>query len=153
MKTRFGKKKYKEYIIASKEIFAFKKANKSKFKYSCPEIKKAVKLLLEKYRDMALYNSQGVILGSNMGNISIKYLAQSKKDYSKPLESGDYAEYLNFATNGKTGKIVWSIDTSHTYNAMSKLLRFEPHTTMSTISKEAILDNPYKYKMIRWQQK
>ncbi len=153
MKKRFGKKKYKEEVITSKDIFVFKKANKAKFTYKCPEIKKAVRLLLEKYRDMATFNSQGVILGSSMGNISIKYLHGARKDRSKLTETGENPEYLNFATNGDTAKIVWSIDSSHDHNTMSKLLRFEPHTSMNQNSKRDILDNPYKYKKIRWQQK
>lgn len=153
MKTRFGKKKYKENVITSKDIFAFKKANKSKFTHTCPEIKKAIKLILEKYRDMATSNSQGIILGSAMGNISIKFLDKSKKDRSKKMESGDSPEFLNFATNGLTGKIVWSIDSSHDQNTMSKLLRFESHTSMNDKSKQDILDNPNKYRKIRWQQK
>lgn len=153
MKTRFGRKKYKENAIINKDIFAFKKLNKTKFSHTCPEIKKAIKLILEKYKDMATFNSQGVILGSAMGNISIKYLHESKKDRSKITESGENPQFLNFATNGLTAKIVWSIDTSHEQNTMSKLLRFEAHTTMADKSKQDIMDNPNKYRKIRWQQK
>ena len=153
VKTRFGKKKYSQKAIIAKDIFDFKQLHKSKYSYSCPKIAKAVKLLLEKYRDQAVFNSQGVILGSDMGNISIKFLHESKKDRSKVSSDGTNPEFLNFATDGKTAKLVWSIDTSHTRNTMSKLLRFESHTTMNTKSKEAILENPYKYKKIRWQSK
>lgn len=153
MKPRFGKSKYKQEVIEREDVMKFKKSIKSKYKYKSPQIKKAIRLILEKYRDMAASNSHGVILSSGMGTVTVKYMNKSKQDRSKKMEDGDSPEYLNFGTNGLTAKIVWSIESATKNDDMIRLMRFDPHTTLNDKTRDEIRNNPNKYKKIGWSQK
>lgn len=149
IKKRFTNTKYSQNVITNEDIFRFKKENKGKFDVKCPDIKELIKIILEKYKEQITKNSQGVILGSDMGNISIKILEEALQDRSKPLDNGEYARFLNFSTFGRTLKVVWSVDNIKNRNALASILAFSAHTSLKEKAKEEIQNDPYKYKKVR----
>lgn len=137
-------------VIEEKDLFEFKKLNKN-FKLTVPELRKLSNLILEEYVDEVIKNPDGVELPSSMGMISIKFLNHKIKTVNHKVkqETGIETQFLNFGTNGKTGKIVWEIKKHLSQNKFLKILSFKGHRNFINKAKKTMKERTNYLKTAR----
>lgn len=148
VKKRFSKKKYKTKIITV-ELY-------EKWKKNYPELslsisysnwKKYLKSILNEYTNEILVNPHGVRLPFYMGDLDLKYIPKKETpiDFanSKP---GSNIIHMNFTTNGRVGKVVWSGNHAKRFNEFLPVLAFQATKNCTDKAKQQFKDNPELFK-------
>ena len=149
LNTRFIKTKYVRKSI-SRDLF-------NKWKKQHPEYKERIKTysefwnyckdILIEYVDNVLTNGQGVRLPFYMGDLSLKYVPITYKpiDFEKSKNNNKEINYLNFITNGRVGKIVWSCEHAKRFNKFLPISGFQASTRLLKGAKNALKETPELY--------
>ena len=148
---RFRVEKYTKKII-SKELYKkWLVENPENSKYSYKDFCNFWKLLANKYTDVASENPHGVKLSPNMGEISLKYVTSNviNKNYVSSQLANTPVRHLNFSTNGKNGKIVWSVAYVRKINTELPLLGFSACRSFTVKAGKAFKETPELFKISR----
>lgn len=148
---RFRVEKYTKKII-SKDLYKKWVAEDPKnSKYSYKDFCNFWKLLSEKYTDIACTNPHGVKLNSNMGEVALKYVTSNviNKNYNSSNIAKVPVQHLNFITNGKNGKIVWSVSNVRKINQELSLLGFSACRNFTKKAAVAFKETPELFKISR----
>jgi len=148
---RFRVEKYTKKII-SKELYKkWKKENPENSKYSYKDFCNFWKLIADKYTDTVCENPHGVKLSPNMGEISLKYVTSNviNKNYVSSKLANTPVKHLNFITNGKNGKIVWSVAYVRKINSELPLIGFTACRNFTVKAAKAFKETPELFKISR----
>jgi len=148
MKKRFSRAKYKNKVI-TRELWEQWKINYPEYKESsyAKYVEYARKILLE-YRNEVTINSDGVRLPFYMGDVTMKFVPVKKQPLNPQVSKQILKEvpYLNFGTNGRVGKVVYSAEHCRLFNRYAPLLGFEPSKEFAKLSREQFKENPELFK-------
>lgn len=124
---RFKRNKYKRRIV-TEALYKKWITEYPEYKdYTIQEFKKYWVSLANKYMDIAVTNPHGVRLPFYMGDLSVQYTPKLDKNISihKTAKQGIEVKHMNFSTNGKAGKTIWSVDHARKFNKYVSLMGFE----------------------------
>lgn len=153
MKRRFGKAKYKVKIISEETYDKWKKDYPEYSKYSFKEFRAMAQELLIAIRDEAVENVDGVRLSQYMGDISIKYVpVEHSTNYKSSIIAEKEVKNLNFATIGKTAKVVWVRDYAAKFDRFIHFIAFGAHTNFKKKAVEKCKTDPFAIKNSRLLQ-
>lgn len=146
--TRFKRKKYRGYFINQDLYKKWLTKYPEYKKYTFTQFRQYWKLLANKYIDIAVTNPNGVRLPFYMGDICIKYTPQLDKNISvhKTAQQGVEVRHMNFATNGRAGKIIWSIEHARKFNKYLPIMGFEGSRGFKVKSTKQLTENPEIFK-------
>lgn len=89
-------------------------------------------------------NQYGIRLPYYLGDLLVRYV----KKYRPPIDNGDSIEAqkpiecLNWHSNGKVAKVIWTIHYARRFNKSCRIMSFQPFYLMSRRVSEAVMDNP-----------
>ena len=143
MKQRFRKEKYETDVINT-ELFKKWKKEYPEFKLNGPEFKKYLLLIIEEYINEALTNPFGVRFPFYMGDLDLKFIPMKERSLNPSLlhTHGIEVPNLNFSTNGREGKVVFSAEHSQKFNKYLPLVGFAPSTPFKKRAKQQFKESP-----------
>ena len=146
--TRFKRKKYREHLITDTLYNKWINKYPEYKEYSCKQFREYWKILANKYIDIVVTNPDGVRLPFYMGDISIKYTPKMDKNISihKSAQQGVEVKHMNFTTNGRAGKIIWSIEHARKFNKYLPIMGFEGSRGFALKSTNQLSENPEIFK-------
>ncbi len=149
--VRYRPTKYTKKVISIELYQKWKKLYPEYSKYSFLEFKRFWLSLASKYKETICSNTHGIRLPFYMGDISLKYIVTSKlnRNYKFAKEVNVEVGYMNFATNGKQGKIVWSVDYARKFNAELPLIGFQGCRDLTTRAGKAFVENPELFRITK----
>jgi hypothetical protein len=148
---RFRVEKYTKKVISKDLYKKWLSENPENSKYSYKDFCNFWKLLANKYTDIVSENPQGVKLSPNMGEISLKYVTSNviNKNYASSNIANTPVQHLNFGTNGKNGKIVWSVAYVRKINPELPLVGFSACREFTIKAGKAFKNTPEIFKISR----
>lgn len=126
-----GKAKYTTHLI-TRELYN-KWIEKTGRKESFERFVKIWEMIAETLQDEVISNTDGVRLGFYTGDIRLNYTKKYDPIINEKAsdEVGKDVKHTNWNTNGKLGKVIWSIDYARKRNKRIKLYAFEPDRVLS----------------------
>lgn len=109
--------------------------------HSFKQFKDYLKIVMTEYKEEVLTNPHGVRFPFYMGDMAIKYVPPIL-DYRKSVEIKKPLNFLNLATNGRPGKLVWSVDYARKFNKYLPYMAFERCRNFRNEVHEALIDHP-----------
>lgn len=148
---RFRVEKYTKKIISKDLYKKWIAENKENSKYSYKDFCNFWKLLSEKYTEVVCNNPQGIKLNSNMGEVALKYVTSNviNRNYNSSNIAKVPVQHLNLITNGKNGKIVWSVSNVRKINQELSLLGFSACRNFTKKAAAAFKETPEVFKISR----
>lgn len=146
---RFGKKKYNSYVVNKdlyknwiKEYPEHSHINYGMFSLYCDK-------LLKEFAKQVLNPLNNVTLPFYCGELSIKFVNPKNKN-KLHIYRTDKIEvpYLNFSTNGKIGKVIFSPRSHSRYNGRLAMVGFEPYTNLRLRASKVMKEIPEAIKTI-----
>ena len=145
---RFKRNKYKKRIVTT-DLYDKWIAQYPEYKhYTIQMFRKYWVKLANKYMDVAVTNPHGVRLPFYMGDLSVQYTPELDKNISihKTAQQGVEVRHMNFSTNGKAGKTIWSVDYARKFNKYLPLMGFEAGRKFTEKTTNQLTDTPEIFK-------
>lgn len=99
--------------------------------------------------ELTATDPDGVRLPFYCGDLEIKYVKTFTPPEEQTREEGPAVPHLNFHTNGKLGKIIWSIKECRRFNRECRLFCFHAHTNFQDRIHKALKETPEIFKTTR----
>lgn len=124
---RFKRNKYKKRIVTEALYKKWVAEYPEYSNYTIKMFRQYWNKIANKYMDVAVTNPHGVRLPFYMGDLSVQYPPKLDKNISihKTAQQGVEVRHMNFSTNGKAGKTIWSVDHARKFNNYLPLMGFE----------------------------
>lgn len=145
MKIRFRKTKYIRNAIDENVFKTWEKAfPEYKDKLTYPEFRKHCNGILGQYIDEIAVNPNGVRLPYYMGDMKLSFIPKIGKviNLKASAQLDKDIPYVNLATNGRIGKIVWSCDNARKFNKYLPIIAFSPSKKLTDVAKTQFRNNP-----------
>lgn len=123
---RFGKSEFTNHLV-TKELYA-KWLEKTSFKdIKFPKFEKIWEWITDEIQDEVVTNPNGVRLGHYTGDLYLSYVSKQEEivDHRESDNAGKEIEHLNWNTNKKLGKVIWSVEFASRRNKRCSLYGFE----------------------------
>jgi len=153
---RFRPKEYTTKLITN-ELYKEWKSKNRQFSYlTYSEFKEVWWMLCELIIDTTVNETEGVRIPYYLGDFSLGYV----KTYEKLVDNaasnlvGEDIPYINTHTNGKSGKIIWSVSHSRKKNNACLLYAFHACKRFKAKASGSFFKTPEKYKdakLTKWQ--
>jgi hypothetical protein len=146
---RVGKKEF-SYNIVNKELYEKWKLDNPKYKdFTYRQFEEAWVKVAKNLWEVVCTNTDGIRLPYYTGDLEIKYVNSYTPATEKAAIDGVEVAELNWNTNGKLGKIVWSVDHARKFNKCVRLFCFRPFRLFSNRANKALEENPEIFKSNR----
>lgn len=152
--VRFRTEKYTKKIISEDLYKKWIEENQENSKYSYKEFCDFWELLANKYIEKTCTIPQGIKFPLNMGEVSLKYATSTNlnRNYRSSNLAKEPVGYLNFGTNGKNGKIVWSIAHVRKINSELPLIGFQGCRKFTQKASKAFYETPEIFRISRFSK-
>lgn len=153
--VRFRTEDFTKQVISIKLYEKWIKEYPEYSKYSFEQFKKMWHNLAETYKEVTCTSISGVRLPFYMGDLSLKYVTtnSSNINHNKSNIAKEPVGHLNFVTNGKTGKTVWSVDYARKFNCELPMLAFKSCRDLTLRARESFKETPGLFRIARATKK
>jgi hypothetical protein len=146
--VRFRTEKYTKKIITKELYDKWLLENKEYEHISYDTFKKYWKHIAEKIVNLTCSNTHGVKLPQYMGELSLKYVISTTiKNYSASEKLKEDIPYINLISNGKVGKIVWSVLYARKLNSELPMLGFQSCRKFTKKAYNSFVENPELFRV------